>query len=208
MTITAEGRTRSDPYLQDANTTAHVVAAFALQTPFRTVNAAMIPILAYMADRRHCASHGHPILHAERASTREGPINVAVAVLAGRSETPALHPDMRAAWSSMLETRGGLVRVREGIGEDDLDELSVASRESIDATWREFGALTDIAFMAWSRAKAGHADDPLPEWDPADLGPIGLEAMLIGTGMDATMAAECARQESDMRGVSLVLHGY
>lgn len=208
MTITAEGRTRSDPYLQDANTTAHVVAAFALQTPFRAVDAAMIPILAYMADRRHCAEHGHPILHADRASTRAGPIDVAIAALAGQSDAQTLHGDMQTAWNSMLETQGGLVRLRQGIGPEDLDELSVATWASIRATWQDFGAMNGLAFMAWSRARADLSDDPLPEWDPAAPGPIPLETMLIGTGMDATIAAECARQESDMRGVSLVLHGY
>ena len=208
MTITADGRTRSDPYLQDANTTAHVVAAFALQTPFRTVDAKMIPVLAYMADRQHCILTGAPILHAERASTPIGPVNATVAALV--SEDPMLRPsdEMRAAWSSMLERRGSRIRLRPGITADDLDELSRAHWDSIEKTWQAFGTMDDVTFMTWARSRSGMIDDPLAEWDPVGVGSIPIEATLMGIGMDAATAAECAQHERDMRGVSLVLHGY
>lgn len=206
--ITPDGRTRSDPFLQDANTMTHVVAAFALQTPFRTVDAVMIPVLAYLADREHCRRCGSPIMNAERVSTAYGPINVGVAALASHADPETIGSDASKAWTAILENRNSRIRLKPGIGEDDLDELSVAIWESIRTVWRHFGGMSLRVFLAWAGPVGKDKVGGVPEWSPTASGPIELEDILVGTGMTKEMAVECARHERDMRAISLGMHGY
>lgn len=188
-TLTANRHDRSLDQ-KDRDTYTHVVAALAMRVPGRTLDARMAPVLAYMADRAHCAQYAHPLDHAERRSTPGGPV---VAMVEDMVEGRIVHD----AWDDLLTLEDGRLTLGRHVVQADLDELSVAMEGSIAATAARFGVMTREGFLAWARIPGN-----LPEWNP-EGGDIPLQAMLEGAGHDATTAAHATEHEHDMRGLSL-----
>jgi hypothetical protein len=179
----------------DARHAAHVVAAFALRAPQRSLDRRMVPVLAYLADREHASKHGHPVLSGRKASTPTGPVDENVAALARK---PADEP----TWASLFWVLGHRLVLKDGTTDEDLDELSIAVVRSIDATWIRFGAMDPAAFDRWNVEMNG-----VPEWKPTRTTEITLEAMFQATGMTRADAEDAASLERERQAVARMLRG-
>lgn len=172
---------------------AQIIAYLALKTEERALNILKAIKLVYIADREMLRQHGIPMLDEPRVSMRHGPVNSFTYDNAkGEVEAPE--------WSEVLEDRANhLIGVRPGLVADDMDELSDAEIEVLDAIWGEF-AKSD----QWSLVKWTHDSANVPEWeDPGQSSsPIPLERVLRAVGIpDSAEHAEFLQDQANVRKV-------
>jgi len=128
--------------------------------------------LVYLADRESVSRHGFPIQDESRVSMPNGPVNSQTySHIQGELDLAA------SGWSEFLRDREdhNLSLARPEITVDDLDELSDADIEVLDAVWARFGGMGRFELCDWT-----HSYDNVPEWeDPRGSStPIPLERMM------------------------------
>jgi len=160
---------------------------FVLLSPDRRVEAAMLPMLAYMADRLNAERYGYRISRGDLYARKTGPVVLEMAWLVdGTTSYPG--------WSDMVRTQDGQATLLRPVDDDYLDELSVATVDTINSTWRTFGHMTADEFRVWAGGPDG-----LPEWKPDGI--IPLQAMMEAAGMTPEIAAQCVEEERFHEGV-------
>ena len=156
---------------------AQVIAYLALKTAGHSVNVLKAIKLVYLVDRDSIERWGSPVLDESRFSMPKGPVNsLTYAHVNGEYDLDS------CGWSTFLEDRENhMVAVKAGIGEDDLDELSDADIQCLDAVWGKFGGMDQWQLVDWT-----HSSDNVPEWeDPKGSSvPIPLERIMRAVGLE------------------------
>ncbi|MEH6789952.1 Panacea domain-containing protein [Parasphingorhabdus sp.] len=157
---------------------AQVIAHLACKAPDRTLDVIKAIKLVYLADRESIAKFGAPILDERRSSMPHGPVNSQT-----YSHINGEHDLDACGWSTFLEDCANhQLAVKAGIDEDDLDELSEADIQCLDAVWSKFGSMGKWVLRDWTHEKAN-----VPEWeDPKGSStPIPLERIMAMVGIDS-----------------------
>lgn len=156
----------------NARKAAQTIAFFAMKegAPLAVIKAVK---LVYLADRESVRRFGFPVQDEVRVSMKHGPVNSETySMINGECEDDG--------WTEFLRDREdhNLTLARPGMSEDDLDELSDADIEAMDAVWREFGHMTKWQIRDWTHAN-------IPEWeDPGSSSDrIPLERMMRHLGV-------------------------
>lgn len=158
---------------------AQVIAYLALKTAGHSLNVLKAIKLVYLVDRDSIKRWGAPVLDECRVSMPRGPVNsMTYAHVNGEYDLDA------CGWSNFLEDRANhQVAVKAGIVEDDLDELSDADIQCLEAVWGQFGAMDQWQLVKWT-----HAGENVPEWeDPEGSSvPIPLERIMRMVGLEGS----------------------
>jgi len=179
---------------------AQMIAFFALKAKDRAIDLLKAMKLVYLSDRDSIGRWGEPILSEPRVAMKFGPVNdLTYAFAKGEHRDPD-------GWSRFLQDietaadKRRTLRVRPGVGPDDLDELSEADIESLEAVWNRVGFMQPFALAGWT-----HKDGNVPEWtDPQGSSrPIPLECIMREVGISD--AAERAAQVEGYRSIAEIL---
>lgn len=168
---------------------AHVIAYLALKTRDRSLDVLKAIKLVYLADRENILRYALPILDEPRAALPQGPVNSRTYDRV-KGEVEASDP----AWSAILSDRANhRIAVKDTVVEADLDELSDAEIETLDAVWERFGHMSQWQLVKWT-----HQTENVPEWkDPnGSSTPISLQSIMEAVGIEG--AAEHARFVNDI----------
>ncbi len=128
--------------------------------------------LVYLADRESVGRYGFPIQDEPRVSMKHGPVNSKTYAFINGEYDPT-----QCGWAEFLNDRDnhriGLADRKTSV--DDLDELSDADIEVLDAVWARFGGMNQWQLRDWT-----HQNDNVPEWeDPGNTSTeIPLERMM------------------------------
>lgn len=145
--------------------------------------------LVYLSDRESIKLWGAPVMDEQHVSMPHGPVNSSTySYLNGEHDLAA------CGWSDYLEDRAHhVVAVNNGVGIDDLDELSDADIASMDAVWDRFGHMDKWQIRDWT-----HDRNNIPEWeDPhGSSRPIPLERIMTLVGIEnADAQAELVKDQ-------------
>ncbi len=137
-------------------TAAQLIAYLALKTEGKIINVLKAIKLVYLADRESIKEWGLPILDENRCSMPHGPVNsFTYAHINGEYDLDA------CGWSTYLEDRENhLVAVKNNISVHDLNELSEADIQCLDAVWEKFGNMDQWQLVEWT-----HDEKNIPEWE-------------------------------------------
>lgn len=141
----------------NARKAAQTIAFFAMKNgalPLAVIKAVK---LVYLADRESVRRFGFPIQDEDRVSMKHGPVNSETyAMINGEADPVA------SGWSDFLRDREdhNLALARPDLSEDDLDELSDADIEALNAVWERFGHMTKWQLRDWTHVQAN-----VPEWE-------------------------------------------
>ena len=155
---------------------AQVLAYLACKAPGKSLDVLKAIKLVYLADRESISRFGAPILDERRVSMPHGPVNSQT-----YSHINGEHDLDACGWSNFLEDRANhQLAVKEGISDDDLDELSEADLQCLDAVWDQFGQMTKWQIRDWT-----HETGNVPEWeDPkGSSNTIPLSRMMAMAGV-------------------------
>lgn len=158
---------------------AQTVAFFAIKTGVSAINVLKVMKLVYLADRESIARYGFPILDERRVSMRNGPVN-SITYDYIKGEVP---PEYDCGWGDYVADRAGhdVGLTRADITIDELDELSDAEIETLEAVWSKFGGMDQ-----WSLVRYTHDAENVPEWnDPKGFGSrtIPLDSLMAAVGV-------------------------
>lgn len=178
----------------DPRKAAQTIAYFALKSGGEKINVLKAVKLVYLADRESVRRFGFPIQDEARFSLPNGPVN---------SETyrfikGEVDPRNSEEWSEFLSDRENHdvgVAIR-GLTVDQLDELSDADLEVLEAVWERFGAMTQWQLVNWT-----HLSSNVPEWeDPnGSSQPIPLLRLMTAVGVpDAAQQAAIVEQQQEI----------
>ncbi|UXT64144.1 SocA family protein [Agrobacterium tumefaciens] len=164
---------------------AQIIARFIQRTESTSINVLKAVKLVYLADRESIARYGFPILDETRVSMPHGPVNSTT-----YSHINGEHDLAACGWSAVLEDKEHhqIALADPAITVDDLDELSDADLECIDAVWDQFGHMNQWDLRDWT-----HDPKNVPEWEDPTGGsnPIPLIRIMTALGMEnATDLAE------------------
>lgn len=160
---------------------AQVIAYLACKAPNRTLDVLKAIKLVYLADRESITTFGAPILDERRVSMPHGPVNsITYSHINGEHDLDA------CGWARFLEDRANhQLAVRAGVTDDDLDELSEADIQCLDAVWAKFGVMNKWDLRDWT-----HQRENVPEWeDPhGSSETIPLERIMSMVGVENAVA--------------------
>jgi len=160
---------------------AQVIAYLACKEPGKTLDVLKAIKLVYLADRESIAKFGAPILDERRVSMPHGPVNSQT-----YSHINGEHDLDACGWSIYLEDRANhQLAVKDGVSDDDLDELSEADIQCLDVVWGKFGHMGKWQLRDWTHEKVN-----VPEWeDPHGSSmPIPLERIMTMVGIESAAA--------------------
>ncbi len=143
---------------------AQTIAYLALKNGGKPLPVLTAVKLVYLADRESIARHGFPIQDEGRVSMKHGPVNSKTySYINGEEETGA------AIWAEYLRDREDhmIALARADLTASDLDELSEADLDALNAVWDQFGQ-----WDRWTLVKWTHDPKNLPEWE--DPGPSSI----------------------------------
>ena len=151
---------------------AQTIAYLALKNGGKPLPVLKAVKLVYLADRESIARHGFPIQDEGRVSMEHGPVNSKTySYINGEVESGA------AEWADYLRDREDhmIALARHDLDPAELDELSDADADVLDAVWERFGQ-----WDRWTLVKWTHDPKNLPEWeDPGKTSdPIPLERIM------------------------------
>lgn len=172
---------------------AQVVSFFASKCPENKIHVLKVVKLIYLSDRESLKRHGFPILDDEHYSLPHGPVNTCTKdFLDGTYETSAWSEFVTDREKHMVQSRGSKV--------DDLDELSDADIECMEAVWDKFGGMDRFDLVEWT-----HDSKNVPEWEDPNGGAskIPLSRTLDRLGFENS--DEQAAEIEDHRYMSAIL---
>jgi len=160
---------------------AQVIAYLARKTPGKSLDILKAVKLVYLADRESIARYGAPILDERRVSMPHGPVNSQT-----YSHMNGEHDLDACGWSAFLEDRANhQIAVKDGISDDNLDELSDADIECLDEVWSKFGHMNKWQIRDWT-----HERSNIPEWENPNgsSSSIPLERIMSMVGVEGAAA--------------------
>jgi uncharacterized phage-associated protein len=164
----------------NARKAAQTVAFFVMKNDAKLIYVIKALKLVYLADRESISRFGFPIQMEPRVSMPLGPVN-SYTYNHINGEAP---PEQDGGWSAFLSDREHhMVGLSDpNLTVDDLDELSDADIEALDAVWNRFGNWDRWDLVNWTHNKAN-----LPEWnDPnGSSRPISVEDIFRAIGAPA-----------------------
>jgi len=156
----------------NARKASQTVAFFAMKNGAMPLAVIKAVKLVYLADRESVRRFGFPILDEDRVSMKHGPVNSETYSMINGESDPTEN-----GWSEFLRDRedNNISVARPELTEDDLDELSDADIEVLDAVWNRFGQMTKWQLRDWTHIQAN-----VPEWENpgSSSWPIPLERMM------------------------------
>jgi uncharacterized phage-associated protein len=150
--------------------------------------------LLYLAERRSLAERHAPMLYDELFSLPNGPIcSSALNGIDGR-----IHGEI---WDEYVARNGNITVSMRGFSRDEFDEISDAEIETLEETWKQFGAMTASELRNWSHENC-------PEYTEVGMGnrlAISYREVLEAIGIED--AEEIDREISDFRRAESTLLG-
>jgi hypothetical protein len=141
----------------NARKAAQTIAFFAMKNGARPLDVVKAVKLVYLADRESVSRFGFPIQDEDRVSMKHGPVNSdTYAMINGEGDLAG------SGWAEFLRDREDhrLSLANPAISSDDLDELSEADLDVLEATWGRFGGMRTWDLVAWT-----HDPENVPEWE-------------------------------------------
>lgn len=141
----------------NARKAAQTIAFFAMKNGAQPLAVIKSMKLVYLADRESIRRFGFPIQDEDRVSMKHGPVNSETYSMINGECDPAI-----TGWSEFLRDREdhNLSLARPDLTEYDLDELSDADIEVLNAVWDRFGHMSKWQLRDWTHVQAN-----LPEWE-------------------------------------------
>lgn len=174
----------------DPRKAAQVIAYLIMKSGGRSINVLKAVKLVYLTDRESVRRFGFPVLDERRCSMPHGPVNSATySYINGEYNAEG------TGWSDFLRDKENhtLAIASNDISDDDLDELSDADIQCMDAVWDRFGHMSQWDLRDWTHDPAN-----VPEWEDPDGGSIEIpmQRMLNALGVaDAEQFAELGKQQ-------------
>lgn len=161
----------------NARKAAQTIAFFAMKNGAQPLAVIKAVKLVYLADRESVRRFGFPIQDEARVSMPHGPVNSETySMINGECDPVA------SGWAEFLRDREdhNLSLARPGLAEEDLDELSDADVEVLNAVWDQFGHMTKWQLRDWTHVQAN-----VPEWENPGSSSwlIPLERMMLHLGV-------------------------
>ncbi|MBB3146385.1 putative phage-associated protein [Phyllobacterium trifolii] len=157
---------------------AQLIASLIIKSGGQSLNILKAVKLVYLIDRESIQRFGFPILDETRVSMPKGPVNSTT-----YSHINGEYDLDECGWSEFLEDRENhkIALAAEGISIDDLDELSDADIQCVEAVWDKFGQLTQWELVEWT-----HDPKNIPEWEDPNGGStvIPLQRILHAVGVE------------------------
>lgn len=172
---------------------AQVAAFFALQAG-GAINVLKLAKLLYLSDREHLARYDLPILFDKFVSMDHGPVtSITLNYISGCEED-------RDDWSSFVSDRAGydVGVASDDLKVEDLDELSDAEIDTLQAVWEKFGGMGKYEIRDWTHDHCGEWEDP-----HGSSSPIPYERVLKFLGKEHS--AEIDRHIEAVRGIDKAL---
>lgn len=172
----------------NARKAAQTIAYFALKNRAPVLDVIKAVKLVYLADRESIKRFGFPIQDEDRVSMKHGPVNSdTYSCINGEQDLAAI------GWADFLRNKADhkIALAADGISEDNLDELSDADIEVLDAVWNRFGHMGKWELRDWT-----HDSKNVPEWeDPGNTSVlIPIERIMAHLGVpDAKAQAGLVR---------------
>lgn len=141
----------------NARKAAQTIAFFAMKNGTRPLEVIKAVKLIYLADRESVRRFGFPIQDEDRVSMPHGPVNSATySMINGEYDATA------SGWADFVRDRedNSLSLARDDLTEDDLDELSDADIDVLNAVWDQFGHMGKWQLRDWTHVQAN-----VPEWE-------------------------------------------
>lgn len=162
---------------------AQMAAALLAKAGDQNLNVVKLTKLLYLVEREFMGRHGFSISGDRMVSMPKGPV---------LSETLNLTNGAvdSVDWEEWVEDREGHnVRLKKNFSREDLDSLSDAAIDSVDAVWEQFGHMTQ-----WELVKYTH--DHCAEWeDPGSSAfPIPAKRVFLAVGKSGDEADHLARE--------------
>ena len=165
------------------------MAAFFGQKQGGVINILKLTKLLYLADRESLTRYGHPITYDRPVSMPNGPVLSRTLDLTNGFVDGAAE----AQWDEWMNAREHHdVAVKRQFSRGDLDELSDADLEVLDAVWRQFGAMDQWTLRDWTHDHCPEWTDPMGSSTPIDeaawLRAVGIpdeQAELLATEIRA-----------------------
>lgn len=145
--------------------------------------------LAYLADRKHMEDYAHPLFQDKIVSMKHGPVHsITYNFINGTQE----EEEGWNGWKDFIRRSDNLhLAATDQFTRDDLDELSDAEIDTMEATWEKFGHMTRWQIRDWTHKHC-------PEWEDPGYSstPIPRERILEHLGYkNANEIAEDIRDE-------------
>lgn len=141
---------------------AQLIAALILRAGEQSLNVLKTVKLVYLIDRESISRFGFPVLDEKRFSMPQGPVNsLTLRHINGEY-------DLReCGWADILQDRDNhqIAVADAGMVIDDLDELSDADLECVEAVWNKFGHMSQWQLRDWT-----HDPNNIPEWEDPNGG--------------------------------------
>lgn len=157
------------------------VAAFFASKSGGAINVLKLAKLVYLADREFLKKYDLPILFDKLVSMPHGPVNSMTYNYVNGYE------EERDGWSKFVNDRSGyrLGLARPDISVDDLDELSEAELDVLEAVWGQFGQMLPFQLRDYTH-------EHCPEWeDPhGSSNPIPYQRVLKFLGKEHSVEIE------------------
>ena len=157
---------------------AQLIAALILKGGEARLNVLKTVKLIYLVDRESIGRFGFPVLDEDRYSMPHGPVNSCT-----YSHINGERDLSDSGWADFLQDKENhmIALSRPDISEDDLDELSDADLECVDAVWKKFGHMSQWQIRDWT-----HDPKNVPEWEDPEGGStvIPLRRILQALGVE------------------------
>ncbi|MEL5876055.1 Panacea domain-containing protein [Cereibacter sphaeroides] len=172
------------------------MAAFFAMREGGSINVLKLAKLLYLADREHLNRFDMPVLFDQFVSMDHGPVtSTTLDYVNGYQED-------RANWDTFITDRSGYsVGVATGtMSTEDLDELSDAELDTLEAVWGQFGHMSRYTVRDWTHDHCGEWEDP-----HGSSTPIPYERVLkfLGKEHHAAIAQEIESVRSLSKSLSL-----
>lgn len=173
------------------------MAAFFADKEGGTIAVLKLVKLLYLADRESLRRYGEPITYDSPVSMPKGPVLSRSLDLINGFERGA----PAAQWDEWMKDRAGHdVQLKRHFERDDLDELSDADVEVLEAVWDAFGHMDKWTLSDWTH-------DNCAEWNNphGSSAPIDEAHRLIAVGKSHEEAAAFAREIQAERALDKLL---
>jgi uncharacterized phage-associated protein len=138
----------------DARKAAQVVAFFAGKAGNR-INVLKLVKLVYLGDRENMRRHGYPVTNDNFVSMPHGPVNsLTYSHMNGAGQGVP-------GWEEFVRPLSNYeIGAQRTFTIDELDELSEAEVETLDAVWTEFGGMHHYTIRDWTHGNCPEWEDP------------------------------------------------
>lgn len=150
---------------------AQLIAYLILKSGGQCLNVLKAVKLVYLTDRESIAKYGFPVLEERRCSMPHGPVNSSTySFINGEYDAEG------TGWPDFLRDRENhnIALASQEITADDLDELSDADIECLDAVWARFGHMSQWDLRDWT-----HDPKNVPEWEDPKGGSVEIPLQRI-----------------------------